>query len=384
MSEAIKCIPGVEPQVVLARQQYANGVSQNMFSTFAKTKDRKQMIAPVLLRGVTIPKLWAAVFSNKSDFLYRFHERQKSTDIEIGKWEYMDSMGSGYRVLSLTAVIDISKIGGSAQLNEVHRFAYTMPANSGVVLLFHISSQTPNVPAGQSFRTEAIFEITADSADSDCTISVWGNCKKMNLAFAAIQSMVVPRAIREMTSAYRKMIEMISEDLIGDSMKVLTSDDETMDLGAAAGKALYVENHGEGGANTHATVLHGMLLLLAVTIAILLLWFMTTLRGTSQMTSMFAEQFFERTRRQDAGRSFPSDTFRMGRSTNLGDAEAVLTQDQYLRQAARDTHIQSLRYRWMEQQVAIVDLESMVGRLWWLCISLMSLVLVLIVKVFFC
>ncbi|KAF5222961.1 hypothetical protein ECC02_004049 [Trypanosoma cruzi] len=386
MAEAIKCISGMEPQAILAKQQYPNGISQSMFSIFDKCKDKKRMIAPTLLKGVTIAKLWESIFSNSSDFLKRYHERRKETDVEVGKWVYLNDMGSGYRTVSLLTVVDIPKAGSVTQLNEVHRFSYTISSSGAVLLLYHISSQTPNVPAGQSFRTEAFLEITAESVNGDCTICVWGGCKKMSMAFAAIQYMAVPRAIREMTNGYRMMLQMISEDLLGDAVKVATEDEDTNGDGQKDGKeAEYggADGGGDGGYQAPGMVFQGLMLMLAIVVTISILCSISTLRSTAQISTMISSQLVDGGMQGGASRSSLSGNLNLHQSTGVGTARGPITQDQALRYAARDAQIQSLRYRWIEQRVTVQKLESTVARLWWMNVLQLVFMVLLLVKTFF-
>ncbi|ESL06468.1 hypothetical protein TRSC58_05858 [Trypanosoma rangeli SC58] len=379
MAEAIRCISGVEPGAVLTKQQYTNGVSQSMFSPFEKLKDKKRMIAPTLLKGVTIARLWESAFANSSDFLKRYHYKRKETDLHVGKWMYLNDMGSGYRTVSLVTVVDVPRVGSLTQLNEVHRFAYTMSSTGAVVLAYQISSQTPGVPACQSFRTEAFLEITADSLNGDCTVCVWGGCKKMSMTFSAIQYVAVPRAIREMTNGYRLMLQMISEDLVGDGVKV-SAEDEDGNVGSQGeGKEMEYDDAGDGDASQAPSVLfQGLMLMLAIIVTVSLLSSMSTLRTAFRITNTISAELLDGDGRGGLSHSSPNSP----QSTGTEAALNPLTQDQALRYAARDAQIQSLRYRWVEQRVAIHGLEVIVGRLWWMNIFQLLFMGLLVLKMF--
>ncbi|RNF25877.1 uncharacterized protein Tco025E_01882 [Trypanosoma conorhini] len=380
MSEAIRCISGADPAAVLAKQQYSSGVSQNMFSPFEKLKDKKCMIAPTLLKGVTIARLWEGVFSNGSDFLKRYHDRRKETDLEVGKWVFLNDMGSGYRTVSLVTVVDVPRAGSLTQLNEAHRFAYAMPSTGAVTLLYQISSQTPNVPAGQSFRTEAFLEVTAGSLNGDCTIGIWGGCKKMSMAFSAIQYMAVPRAIREMTAGYRLMLQMISEDLMGNAVKV-SAEDEDGNVGVQ-GEAKEADYGDAGTYQAPSMLFQGLMLMLALVVTIAILCSISTLRKTSRITNMISAQLLGGDVHGGSVRGSLSENLNSPSSTGAGAARGPFTQDQALRYAARDAQIQSLRYRWIEQRVTIHNLEAIVGRLWWMSTFQLLFMVFLLLKMF--
>ncbi|KAH9578655.1 VASt domain [Trypanosoma melophagium] len=385
MSEVIKYASGVEPQALMAKLQYSNGITQNMFSPCERLKEKKTLLGPTLLKGVTIPKLWESVFANKSDFLKRYHDRRKETDMEVGKWEYSSDMSSGYRAVSLTTTIDVPKAGTLTQLNEAHRFAYTCAANGSVQLMYQISSQTPGVPAGQSFRTEAFLAFTADSVDGDCTVCVRGGCKKLSMAFSAIQYIALPRALREMTQGYRVMLEMIAEDLADNKLSVTTGDD-----GAAGGIQAEDNTTFNGGGSDDVAItqgpsilFQGLLLVFAAIVTLSLLWSISTLRGTARVASVMRDRLYDEQALSAQQRSSLSGSLNMEQSTGVGTSRTPLTQDQALRHAARDAQIQSLRYRWMEQRVTIGNLESTVHRLWWMSLVQLLFVFLLTVKVFF-
>ncbi|ORC87346.1 uncharacterized protein TM35_000221450 [Trypanosoma theileri] len=384
MAEVIKYASGVEPQAILGKLQYSNGVTQNMFSPCERLKEKKCLLGPTLLKGVTIPKLWESLFTNKSDFLKRYHDRRKETDLEVGKWEYSSDMSSGYRAVSLTITIDIPKAGTLTQLNEAHRFAYTKSASGPLQLMYQISSQTPAVPAGQSFRTEAFLAFTADSEDGDCTVCVRGGCKKLSMAFSAIQYIAVPRALREMTQAYRVMLEMIAEELAENKLSVTTGDDDTSGVPQKDDSPAFNAGGDDGGSGQEPSMLfQGLLLLFAAIVTLSLLWSISTLRGTARVASVMRDRLYDEQTFSTQQRSSLSGTLNMDQSTGGSSSRTPLTQDQALRHAARDAQIQSLRYRWMEQRVAIGTLESTVQRLWWMSMMQLLFVFLLTVKVFF-
>lgn len=66
----------------------------------------------------------------------------------------------------MTTVIDIPRAGTKTPLNEAHRFAYVTTESNSLLLVYQISSQTPNVMSGSSFRVDSYCEITAASAES--------------------------------------------------------------------------------------------------------------------------------------------------------------------------------------------------------------------------
>ena len=187
-------------------------VGPDMFSS-----DRskfKEMIAPVTLKGVSIAALWANTFSGYSTFLREYHDRRKNADLDFHKWELCGDKSSGTRQFSCQTIVEVPRAGSFTLLNEAHRFAFSS-CDGGPKLLIHISSQTPNVPAGSTFRCEALIQITADSPDGDCCVSVYGGMKKMSAMFSAIAFIATPRALKDMTAAYMVMMELVSEKLQG-------------------------------------------------------------------------------------------------------------------------------------------------------------------------
>lgn len=370
MPEPINPMSGVTPDKILAKQQYkTDNISQSMFSS-ATRKDKKVMLPPVPLKGLTIAKLWENIFEDNTSFLKQYHDRRKESDLKIGQWDYAADRGSGSRFVSLVTIVEVPRAGTQTPLLEAHRFAYVNLDDGKLLLAYQISSQTPNVPAGGSFRTEAYIEVTADSAESDCTIAVWGNCKKMSISFSAIQYIATPRAIKEMTAAYRMMVSMISEEFCGGAPAVVAEGDsegpavlDEGDSGDAGGGAAG-NNSGLG------SVFHGGLLLLTGIVTLLIY---SGTRSASR-TASIALAMLQQDRAFRDGSAF--ETGSKGRmaaySATLGSRSAAgtaalqnaskwITEEQALMNAAREAQIQSLRYRWMEQQAEIAYLQSTVA-----------------------
>jgi hypothetical protein len=187
-------------------------IASEMFSS-----DRskfKELIPPVLLKGVSIAALWANTFSSNSSFLREYHQRRKNDDLDFHPWDMTSDRSSGTRFFSCQTIVEVPRAGSFTLLNEAHRFAYSN-CDGCYKLLLHISSQTPNVPAGGTFRCEAVIQVTADSPDGDCSVSVYGGMKKMSAMFSAIAFIATPRALKDMTTCYLAMMELVSEKLQG-------------------------------------------------------------------------------------------------------------------------------------------------------------------------
>ena len=155
MPESISPMSGENPDKVLSKQQYKdNKINQNMFSS-ATRKDKKVMLPETPLKGLSIQKLWDNVFQDNTEFLKKYHDKRNESKLEINPWEYAPDHGSGYRFVSLITLVEVPRANTPTPLHEAHRFAYVTTAENKLMLVYQISSQTPNVPAGGSFRTEA-------------------------------------------------------------------------------------------------------------------------------------------------------------------------------------------------------------------------------------
>ncbi|AYU81832.1 protein of unknown function - conserved [Leishmania donovani] len=355
MPEPLVPMSGTTADKFLSKQVYKNNrIAQNMFSS-ATRKDKKIMLPQTLLKGLTIQKLWDNVFQDNTEFLRKYHDRRNESKLEIGPWDYAVDHGSGSRFVSLVAIVEVPRAGTPTPLNQAHRFAYINTPEGKLMLVYQISSQTPEVPAGGSFRTEAYFEITADSADSDCSIAIWGNCRKMSMSFSAIQYIATPRAIKEMTSAYRQMVNMISEEFCGGAVAPAENGGGDAEGAEANGNA---GDGGVGGGDGGGlgSVFHGTLLVLAVLVTLLVFNSTRTMARTSHVAMTMLSQDRAMWEGSRAG----------GRGPAPASTGGWMCEEKALLTAAREAQIQTMRYRWMEQQAEIEHLQRTVSLLKWM------------------
>ncbi|KAG5496329.1 hypothetical protein JKF63_02631 [Porcisia hertigi] len=367
MSEPLMPMSGTCADKFLSKQVYkSNRIAQNMFSS-ANRKDKKVMLPETLLKGLTIQKLWQNVFEDNTEFLKKYHEKRGELKLSICPWDYACDRGSGSRFVSLITHIEVPRAGTPTPLNEAHRFAYVSTPEGKLMLVYQISSQTPDVPAGSSFRTEAYFEITADSADSDCSIAIWGNCRKMSITFSAIQYIATPRAIKEMTAAYRFMVNMIGEEFCGGvatpAVNGGVDDSEVASNGDATGMASGGDDGGGLG-----SVFHGTLLVLAVLVTILVFNTTRTISRTSRLATVMLSQ----------DRAGWESSHVSGRGSTATVTHGWMPEEKALLIAAREAQLQTLRYRWMEQQAEIDHLQKTVTFLKWMsCVQMTAVVVAL-------
>ncbi|CCW60378.1 unnamed protein product [Phytomonas sp. EM1] len=377
---------GIAPEKLLAKQQYkVDNISQNMFSV-ATQKDKKLIVPSTLLQGVTIEKLWENIFEG-SEFLQNYHDRRKATDIVISPWEYTSDYSSGYRFLTLMMIMDVPKANTAAQLNEVHRFAYTSAPDNKLLLVYQISSQIPSIPAGTSFRTESLLEIAADSPTADCCVTIWGCCKKMSLAFSAIQYVVLPRALKEMTSGYKLMVSMIAERLCKD--KAVTIPQLQNGDSGEGNETLAKSDFDNGGGSSSdanpSTFLHGTLLLLALMVSLILLWSMSSIRGAAQEVARVSHLM--QMRDEGVGWTGCSQGIKANNVFSKregGTPSGVLTEEDVLLSAAREAHVRMLRAHLLEQRGIISQMQrSMLWMRIMLYIQWILFVVVAVKKYFF-
>lgn len=194
-------------------------INSGMFSGHERTKEKKEIIPLTVLKGVTIQTLWNDLFASNA-IMQEYHDKRKEKDFSCGKWEVHPDRASGFRVVSLQTIVEVPRAGTYTPLNEAHRFAFSTSEGGKPKLIYQISSQTPDVPTGTTFRCEATMEITADSLETDASICVHANTKKMSLAFSAIQFIATPRAIQDMKAGYVLLLSMVVEKLCGQSLPV--------------------------------------------------------------------------------------------------------------------------------------------------------------------
>jgi len=348
---------GVEADAVLAKQKYElETISDNMFSE-SKEEKKKVMIPLTPLPRVTIDQLWTTIFADGSTFLKAYHDKRNEKDLVVGNWMMAPDRGSGYRFVSLTTIVEVPRAGTETPLNEAHRFCYVRTAEGTLRLVYHISSQTPKVPFGTSFRTEALCVVTADNESAPCSIAFWGKCRKMSFQYGPIQFIAEPRALREMTEAYKVMVELIAETMTGEKLEVTAAPQAEPERGAGGG----------GGEvdQTFQTAVLGLGIFVAIMTFFVLRSVAKTARATSRIVSlpptMWVEGFLARNMESTAGS-------RGGRKTALEEPSlpsSVYTFLDSIESAALEAGLQSLRYRYMEQHNSLQKAESSIRWLWW-------------------
>lgn len=361
MPDVLVPMSGVNPEKFLAKQVYkTDAISQNMFTGSSK-KDKKLMVAPTVLKGVSIQRLWDNVFADNTTFLQRYHDRRKELNLNVGAWEYAADKGSGYRFVSLTTIVEVPHAGTETPLNEAHRFAYVTMDDGKLLLTYHISSQTPNVPAGSTFRTEALAEIVASSPDADCTVAFYGNCKKMSLGFSAIQYIATPRALREMTAGYKLMLDVISEDLCGGAPAPAAPISDGAEATEARADDSVSGGGGGGGGGESASpsrALQGVLLVFAVILMFAVLPSSSVVRDVARTTHQLSSM--------DA--------------PVMNQPLSPMTEEQALMNAAREAQFQTLRDQIRSQNMAIASLENTISWLWFLSVANIALIASVVIK----
>eukprot|EP00796_Vickermania_ingenoplastis_P001530 gene1530-915_t len=359
---------GVNPVDFLSKQEYTiDTIKKDMFSD-PKEDKMKVMVPNVVVPGVTVSRLWDAVFADGSTFLQLYHDKRNERDLKVGSWIMAPDKGSGYRFVSLTTIVEVPSAGTPTPLNEAHRFCYVR-TGSGLKLVYHISSQTPDVPFGSSFRTEALCFITADSDTADCSIAFWGKCRGMSFQYRPIQYIAEPRAIREMTAAYKVMVEMILEEVSGTKVEIAVP---------AAEAPAAAESGGGGGAPAdpgfQAAIL-GLGVFVALLTFMSLRRIMAAARTASQLATQPASAWVGNTLAWSAhtdavGGNGGVDRRRgaNGSGPGVSPPSSAFSYMQSAHMAANDAEMQSLRYRYVEQRSALSSLEGSVRWLWWVVV----------------
>lgn len=413
---------------VLAKQSYSvENVAQNMFAE-PYPKGKKQLIPPTPFKGVTIQKMWDHVFDDDSDFLKRYHEKRSETNINIGSWHFANDKSNGYRFVSLTTIIDMPRAGTKTPLNEAHRFAYSSDGGKHL-FVYQISSQTPSVMSGTSFRVDAYCEISADSAEGDCTIAYWGQCKKMSSFLVVPLSVIESRALKEMTTAYKLLVDMMQKELAGFEKEEKPAPKKSAESPAeaaapsphadcataptvAAAEPTPVVS-ATPASDSSNIIVQGILLILAFFVALFVVLSTATVRQTSSdiaslrrsvkgiEMNYYCQQLYKSGARTSPGsiigvgkaassqetlsevadlnneRSSDGSTHVAGTCSKKGchDGLLVFTEQEALYSAAREAQINTLRYRWLEQHDAIGALQNELR--WMKCIVTVLVILVI-------
>lgn len=375
-----------------ASQVYTSPITANMFSPPDSFGSFSVMMATKELSGISISRLWDHVFADNSPFLVRYHDCRKETDLKVELWKMSDDRSNGSRLVSLTTPCDIPGKGvRPTLLQEAHRFCVVgNQAEGSVLLVYHISSQTPDVPFGKSFRTEAVWKVTSSSMEAEpCSLTILGSCKKMSYMFnGLVQRMAIPRAIKEMTEAYRLMVHMLIKETSG--TRSSSTESVTGVLPAEPLALIPEESTEESQSKEVGTSMWFQASVLALGVLVVLLVFLclNSLRTTSMVVKMLLEEpvsawagsgSFLRAGCGAGGGSFCMDGNSRGDERGYDQRRSVRGSESswasssfvesYLDSvnlASNNAELQSLRYRFIEQQQEVKGLQSEVRRLRWL------------------
>lgn len=386
-------LPNGNPNSILESQQYTPPISSDMFTPLGSMQSFPIMIPQRTLSSISITRIWEHVFADNSAFFVRFHERRKEKDLQVEPWKMSDDRSNGFRFVSLITPCDMPGIGiRPTLLEEAHRFCVVEnKAEGSVLFVYHISSQTPKVTAGKTFRTEAVWKITSTSMDAEnCAVTIWGNCRKMSMGFMGpVRAMAVPRALREMTAAYKVMLEMFVGEITGTCV-------DSGSIGAEADAeplvAMEPEQVAKGipseDAQTSGSFQAAVLFLASVTV-FLVFMSLNSLRATSVAVRTLIEEPVSawvgngRGLRaggsemssvlcgDGSGRSCEDRGYEQGRNGRGGGGYSVFSNgflESYLDSvnlASNNAEVQSLRYRVVELQRDFRALEREVNKLKW-------------------
>lgn len=190
------------------------------FSAYPDAKKRKVLIPPTVIPNTTIAQLWAKCFAFGTPFLEEYHEKRRDAKNVVPQWDFSGPGHScGSRWFTCTTLVEVPSKDTPTTFVEAQRYCFTKEATPGAPLHFvlQLSAQTPDVPAGSTFRVEALLEfveetrIGPDGAEGErvVTISINGGTKKWTAAFTLIKPIAEPRAVKDMIKAYQLFVAMI-------------------------------------------------------------------------------------------------------------------------------------------------------------------------------
>lgn len=261
-------------------------IAANMFGTWERTKDKKEIIPLTKLQGLTIQSFWNELWSDNTNLLLEYHTARKEKDMQCSKWEMHPDKSTGYRVLTLQTVVEVPRSGTYTPLHEAHRFAFSMDGGKPK-LVYQISSQTPNVPAGTTFRCETLMEVTADSLESECSVTMFANTKKMSIGFTAIQFIATPRAVRELQAAYVVLFGIVTAKLCGEPLQLRptltlgTPDAQDATPAAPAVAAAAPPQEVRSGGNLPLSALYAMIAV-AILVTLLMIWTVSSVSSANR------------------------------------------------------------------------------------------------------
>lgn len=366
-----------KPEAIFSELKYAGTqVKANMFTPPFTDRFKQKLVNEVTLEGVSISRLWTHAFSDDLGFLNRYHEKRNESDLVVSKWVFSHNHAAGLRFLTLSTTVDTGISVVRTTLEEAHRFCCIRRPGGSILMVYQISSYTPDITGAQSFRTEALGWVEAENENADCRITFWGKCLQVTSFFLVVRKMAEGRALREMGEAYQLMLKMLAEEICGKRL-------ELAEPPPAAEAPTAIEDSGKGGG-----VVEALLLGVAVLVGVVTVLNLRTINRTAAIALKLSMQpasawvgnslgwNVEMNRR--SGPSVEEGGGRRGRGEGLSTPpSSALSYLHSTHIAANDAELQAVRYRLVEQRSALDALEKSMGRMWWV-IGFQGLLMLLI------
>lgn len=156
-SMALYDIPAEPVETAIASIQYPPETQVGWFSS--PTDLKKSIACPesALPPGTTLQTILQRVIHDAS-FLHNLHNSQGSTNVTMTPWS---GQNCGARLLKATITVYVP-LKTTTVVNQGQRFA-TGTRGNAKVLQWYLSSQTPDVTMGTTFRQESLMEFVEDN-----------------------------------------------------------------------------------------------------------------------------------------------------------------------------------------------------------------------------
>jgi hypothetical protein len=188
----------------------ANGLASNYFSTAVRKSVDKLVIGPLKL-SISIDALWKLLWVDP-DFNNRYRASRRETEVVVPDWEYNEDRTAGSRLTSCITIVEQPMPNTKTPLMEAQKFACSSVGGTKT-LLVHLSSQTPDVISGKTFRVETLVEVVSADNGAASMMTVYAGVKKMSAGYIAVQMIVGRRAVSAVKEGYTLMVKMIHEYL---------------------------------------------------------------------------------------------------------------------------------------------------------------------------
>eukprot|EP00759_Apiculatamorpha_spiralis_P047892 PhF_6_TR43369/c0_g1_i2/m.66490 len=148
--------------------QYNDTVPKEWFSPLSTLQKTVAIKGTPLLPEATLDTVIHRIIHSES-FLRSYHSGRGDSDITISTWSHPKA---GVRKVSTTITV-FAPFETRTSLQQGQRFALGINARGNPTVVWHFSSQTPNVTCGSCFRSEVLMEFEAVAPSQGVVVTTY-------------------------------------------------------------------------------------------------------------------------------------------------------------------------------------------------------------------